>query len=98
MSTSVLAFPQHRARRPKPDAVRLGYDFSRWCAELYRGERLAQRISFEELDDARAEVERIQANGLRRLPDAVPDWTAVAYGELSDGSLYDEAEDGGGAA
>ncbi|MCJ2055650.1 hypothetical protein MKL09_03670 [Methylobacterium sp. J-048] len=90
MSADVLAFPRNRVRRIEADAVRLSYDFNQWCAEQYRGERFLRRIHFERLLDARAEVERLQANGLRRLPDARPDWSSVAYGELSDGSLIDD--------
>lgn len=90
MSADVLTFPRLRKHKLEADAVRLGFDFSQWCAELYRDERFLRRVYFDALDDARAEVERIEANGLRRLPDARPDWSSVAYGELSDGSLIDD--------
>lgn len=93
--TTVLQFPRLRAYRPEPNSVRLGFDFNRWCCELYAAERLRRRISFESLDEARAEVARQEAAGLRRLPDVQPDWTEAAYGSLSDGSLID---DGGDAA
>jgi hypothetical protein len=93
--SAVLQFRRFRAYRPEPDSVRLGFDFSRWCCELYAADRLRRRISCESLDEARAEVARQEAAGLRRLPDATPDWTEVAYGSLSDGSLID---DGGDAA
>ncbi|MCJ2052612.1 hypothetical protein [Methylobacterium sp. J-070] len=93
--TAPLQFPRFRAYRPEPDGVRLGFDFNEWCAELFRGDRLARRIHCASLDAARAEVARQEAAGLQRLPDARPDWTEVAYGSLSDGSLID---DGGDAA
>jgi hypothetical protein len=92
MSASILTFPRLRKHRLEADSVRLGFDFSQWCAELYRDDRFLRRVYFETLDDARAEVERIQANGLRRLPDARPAWTDVAYGELSDGRFVDDPE------
>lgn len=55
---------------PSPDAVRLGHDFGRWCAELFRGGRVAQRAAFETRAEAQAEVARLSAAGLRLLPDA----------------------------
>ncbi len=86
--------------------MRLGYDCGDWCAELYRRGQFLRRIGYGTLRHARAEVERIQANGLQRLPDARPHWTSVAYGDLSDGSLdnvfgdlpRDLLDDGGDAA
>ena len=93
MTASILTFPRLRGHKLEADAVRLGFDFSQWCVELYRGERFLRRVYFDALEDARAEVERIEANGLERLPDARPAWTDVAYGELSDGRLVDEPED-----
>jgi len=93
VTADLLTFPRLRGHKLEADAVRLGFDFSTWCAELYRGERFLRRIYFDALDDARAEVERLQTNGLRRLPDAKPDWTDVAYGELSEGRFVDEPED-----
>ena len=93
MTASILTFPRLRKHRLEADSVRLGFDFSQWCAELYRGERFLRRVYFDALDDACAEVERIQTNGLRRLPDAQPAWTDVAYGALSDGRFVDEPED-----
>jgi hypothetical protein len=92
MSADLLHFPRHRVRRIEADSVRLSYDFNQWCSEQYRGERFLRRFHFDTLLDARAEVERLVANGLRRLPDARPDWTSVAYGELSDGSLVDDPD------
>ena len=104
--TTVLQFPRLRAYRREPDGVRLGFDFNEWCAELFRGEKFARRIYYASLDEARAEVARQEAAGLRRLPDAQPDWTDVAYGSLSDGSIDDDPDprlgdilnDGGDAA
>ena len=68
--TAVLQFPRFRAYRPEPDAVRLAFDFGDWCAELRRGGKLARRIRCASLDEARAEIARQEAAGLRRLPDA----------------------------
>ncbi|WP_267358706.1 MULTISPECIES: hypothetical protein [unclassified Methylobacterium] len=93
MTADLLTFPRLRKHKLEADSVRLGFDFSQWCAELYRDERFLRRVYFDTLDDARAEVERIQANGLRRLPDAQPYWTDVAYGELSGGRFIDDPED-----
>lgn len=106
MGADLLTSPRNRVRRIEADSVRLSYDFSQWCCEQYRGERFLRRIHFDLLLDARAEVERLASNGLRRLPDARPDWTEVAYGCLSDGSLDDDPDprltdalsDGGDAA
>ena len=67
---SLLQFPRFRAYRPEPDAVRLAFDFGDWCAELRRDGKLARRIRCASLDEARAEVARQEAAGLRRLPDA----------------------------
>lgn len=92
MTASILRFPRLRAHKLEADAVRLGFDFSQWCAELYRGERFLRRVYFAALVDARGEVERMAANGLRRLPDAQPYWTDVAYGELSGGRFIDDPE------
>ncbi|MCJ2136380.1 hypothetical protein MKK69_20395 [Methylobacterium sp. J-026] len=92
MSADLLTFPRNRVRRVEADSVRLSYDFNRWCSEQYRGERFLRRFHFDRLLDARAEVERLVANGLRRLPDARPDWTDVAYGSLSDGGLDDDPD------
>lgn len=68
--SAVLQFPRLRAYRPKPDAVRLVFDFGDWCAELRRSGKLARRIRCTSLEEARAEVARLEAAGLRRLPDA----------------------------
>lgn len=68
--TTVLRFPRLRAYRPEPDAVRLAYDFNDWCAELRRSGKLARRIRCASLEEAKAEVARQVAAGLRRLPDA----------------------------
>lgn len=67
---SMAGAARARTKRPDPDAVRLGHDFGWWCVELLRGERLAQRISFDTRAAACAEVERLVSVGLRRLPDA----------------------------
>lgn len=93
MTAQLLTFPRLRGHKLEADAVRLGFDFSQWCAELYREERFLRRVYFETLVDARAEVERIQANGLRRLPDARPAWADVAYGALSGGRFIDDEGD-----
>ena len=55
---------------PAPDAVRLGHDFGYWCAELFRGERVAQRITCSSRAEAWNEVRRLTVSGLRLLPDA----------------------------
>ena len=68
--SAVLQFPRFRAYRSEPDAVRLAFDFGDWCAELRSGDRLARRIRCASLDEARAEIARQEATGLRRLPDA----------------------------
>ena len=68
--SGVLQFPKLRAYRPKPDSVRLAFDFGDWCAELRASDKLAQRIRCASLDEARAEVARQEVAGLRRLPDA----------------------------
>lgn len=68
--TAVLQFPRFRAYRSEPDAVRLAFDFGDWCAELRRGGKLARRIRCASLEEARVEVARQEAAGLRRLPDA----------------------------
>ena len=68
--SAVLQFPKLRAYRPKPDAVRLAFDFGDWCAELRRGGKLAERVRCASLEEARAEVARQESAGLRRLPDA----------------------------
>lgn len=68
--TAVLQFPRFRAYRPKPDAVRLAFDFGDWCAELCANGKLARRIRCASLEEARAEVARQEAAGLQRLPDA----------------------------
>lgn len=70
MTASLLQFPRLRAYRPKPDAVRLAFDFNDWCAELFRDGKLARRVRCASLDEARAEIARQEAAGLRRLPDA----------------------------
>lgn len=62
---------RHQRELPTPDAVRLGHDFGDWCAELFRGGRIAGRKGFPTLAEATAEVERLAATGLRRLPDSV---------------------------
>lgn len=67
---SLLQFPRLRAYRPEPNAVRLAFDFNDWCAELFRDGRLARRVRCASLDEARAEIARQVAAGLRRLPDA----------------------------
>ena len=67
---AALQFPKFRAYRHEPDAVRLAYDFNDWCAELRSGDKLARRIRCASLDEARAEVARQEAAGLRRIPDA----------------------------
>lgn len=67
---SLLQFPRLRAYRPEPTAVRLAFDFNDWCAELFRDGRLTRRIRCTSLDEARAEIARQEAAGLRRLPDA----------------------------
>jgi hypothetical protein len=56
--------------RPDPDGVRLGHDFGQWCAELFRGDRLAQRIPCDSWAEAYEEVTRLAGQGLRVLPDA----------------------------
>ena len=56
--------------RPPADAVRLGHDFGSWCAEVFRGERLAQRVPCESRAHAWSEVRRLAATGLRLLPNA----------------------------
>lgn len=68
--SAVLQFPRFRAYRPEPDGVRLAFDFGDWCAELRRDDRLVRRVRCASLDEARAEVARQEAAGLRRLPDA----------------------------
>lgn len=75
---AVLAFPKRLTR--EPDTVRLGYDFGRWCVELYRGERFVRRIGFDRIDDARCEVEIFQASGMARLPDARPEDSIGTFG------------------
>lgn len=69
MST-VLQFPRFKAYRAAPDTVRLAFDFGDWCAELRCGRKLARRIRCASLEEARAEIRRQEAAGLRRLPDA----------------------------
>lgn len=68
--SAALQFSRFKAYRPKPDAVRLVFDFGEWCAELRSGDRLARRIRCASLEEARAEITRQEAAGLRRLPDA----------------------------
>lgn len=70
MTASLLQFPRLRAYRPELDAVRLAFDFNEWCAELFRGGKLARRVRCASLNEARAEIARQEAAGLRRLPDA----------------------------
>ena len=69
MST-VLQFPRFKAYRPKPEAVRLAFDFGDWCAELRCGGKLARRVRCASLEEACAEIRGQEAAGLRRLPDA----------------------------
>lgn len=61
-----------RAQKPSPppDAVRLGHDFGSWCAELLRGDRVAQRITCDSRAEAYEQVTRLAAKGLQLLPDA----------------------------
>lgn len=68
--SAALQFPNFRAYRPRPDSVRLAFDFGDWCAELRCGDKLARRIRCASLEEAHAEIARQEAVGLRRLPDA----------------------------
>lgn len=67
----ILSFPARKPAQPKPDTVRLGYDFNQWCVEYFAGSRFLRRTFCNSRVEASQLIDAlVRHHGLNRLPDA----------------------------
>lgn len=69
----LVEFPNVRRPVPQPDAVRVAFDFNRWCVDYLSDGRLLRRAPCPGEREARAQAASACADrGLTLLPDFKP--------------------------
>lgn len=75
----LVEFPNVRRPVPQPDAVRVAFDFNRWCVDYLSGGRVLRSVECSGEREARAQAASACADqGMAQLPDRKP--VATVYG------------------